>query len=699
MIKVQALRDSVRIPLIVISRQDENLTSINSILRKAGHAVHCIRLSNLSDLEETIRDHQPELLILFADESELDLPIVSGTLSRMNPIPPLIVIRNNVSEDVIADAMKSGARDAVSLAHPVRFQAVVDRELRAFRLKTALNSVVSSASQYKQELRNLMKGATEAIADTQEGIIVGTNPVWLSLFGREDESELIGHPFMDLFRESDRPTLKGALVACLKERWDGASLQVAGCRLDNSEIPLELKLEHVSIDGEPGVRVIIPNDKLIEQTPEEQIEQALFRDPSTGFYHRRYYLERLEEQLATPLAGGVRAVAYIRPDHFAKVHDDIGPLATEALLMHFSEVLRELMQPRDLYGRFGGTIFAVLLERGNMQDVEAWAEQVCNAIGGNVFEVEQQSTSLTCTIGLCEVSSDTSSVADLLSEVEQACRNGRKAGGNRVEFSDTTCETQQLRIDDAMWIPRLRTALMQNQLRLVHQPITGLNEEIEGVLDTHVRLMDEEGNYILPREFMGAAERGNMMKSIDRWVIGAAFSFCASKNLSLLFIRLSGDSVGDDSLVDWLLSQVKAAGIKPGQICFEVHEELAAQHLKQTMNCATRLKAADFNFAVDHLGTGRTSQQVIEHVPMDFGKIDGALMQGLHRNQEQQQKVGELARKASGLGIKTIAERVEDANTMAVLWQLGIAFIQGNYVQDHGVVLEDTNTVRGLECR
>ncbi len=696
MIKAQALRDSPGIPLIVISRQDENLTSINSILRKAGHPVHCIRLSNLSDLEETIREHQPQLLILFADESELDLPIVSGTLSRVNPIPPLIVIRREVNEDVIADAMKGGARDVASLAHPARFQAVVDRELRAFRLKTALNSVVSSASQYKQELHDLMKGAAEAIADIQEGIIVATNPAWQSLFGRENDADLIGEPFMDLFRHSDHPTLKGALVACLKGKWDGASLQVAGCQPDRSEIPLELKLEHVSIDAEPGVRVIIPNNRISDQTPEEQLEQALYRDPSTGFYHRHYYLERLEQQLATPLSGGVRAVAYIRPDHFARVHDDIGPLATEALLMHFAEVLRELMQPRDLYGRFGGTIFAVLLERGNMQDVETWAELVCKAIGGNVFEVENQSTSLTCTIGLCEVSPDTTSIADLLSEVEQACRNGRDAGGNRVALTDTTCETQQIRVADAMWVLRLRTALMQNQLRLVHQPITGLNEEIEGMLDTHVRLLDEDGSYILPREFIGAAERGNMMKSVDRWVISAAFSFCASKRLSLLFIRLSKDSISDESLLGWLQSQLQSAGITAQQICFEVHEELAASHLKQTKTCAEQLREAGFQFAVDHLGTGRDSQQVLKHVPMNFGKIDGSLMQGLSRNQEQQQKVRELAAEATAMGIKTVAEHVEDANTMAVLWQLGIAFIQGNYIQEHGVVLEDTNTVRGL---
>ena len=96
-----------------------------------------------------------------------------------------------------------------------------------------------------------------------------------------------------------------------------------------------------------------------------------------------------------------------------------------------------------------------------------------------------------------------------------------------------------------------------------------------------------------------------------------------------------------------------------------------------------------FGFAIDHVGLGRDPQQILTHIPMDFMKIDGSLMQGLHRDAETQRKVAKLTSAAKKLGIKTIAERVEDANTMAILWQLGIAYIQGNYVQMHGV-LEDT---------
>nr|MDJ0928694.1 EAL domain-containing protein [Gammaproteobacteria bacterium] len=161
-------------------------------------------------------------------------------------------------------------------------------------------------------------------------------------------------------------------------------------------------------------------------------------------------------------------------------------------------------------------------------------------------------------------------------------------------------------------------------------------------------------------------------------------------------VRLSRESVVDDSLLEWLQARLQNARIKPGQICFQVTEEVVAQQLKHTKQVADQLRGAGFLFAVDHLGAGRDSAQVIKHVPMDYVKIDGSLMQGLHRDQECQKIVGQLAQMARAQQIHTIAERVEDANTMAVLWQLGVAHIQGNYVRMHGVVLEDTQTVRGL---
>jgi diguanylate cyclase (GGDEF)-like protein len=693
---VLTLRDSVGVPLIVFSRQDDNVVAVNNILRQASHPVHCTRVGRLNDLADALEKNAPELVILFDEEPNADLAAVSEQLANINPAPPLLLVRSRITEQSIADAMECGARDVVSLTHQNRFQAVVTRELRAYRLQVTLDRVLSSANQYKQELKTLMQGSAEAIADVQEGIIIAANPTWLELFGYESEEELITTPFMDICSDADHPILKGAVIACLRGKWDDTTLKISGCRADTSELQLEIKLERVTVDGEPTVRVIVPGEPHIGDNTAQMLEQAIYKDPATGFYHRHFFVEKIKARINIPLKDGVRALAYIRPDNFARVHDDIGMLATEVLLTQLAGLMREFMQPGDLYGRFGGTMFIVLLERGNMSDVEAWAEQLRSAVEKRVFEVDDQSTSLTSTVGLCEVDPDNLTIAELLAQVEDACRAGRRDGGNRVQLTENTSATQVMRAADAIWVPRLRTALMQNRLRLVHQPVMSLRDDMEGVYDTRVQMLDEDDNVILASEFIAAAERANMIKNVDRWVIGASFSFCAAKQPTMVFVRLSSDSVTDRSLLDWLAARLQVTRINPAQICFQVSEEVASQHLKQTKAVAEQLKAAEFLFAIDHMGNGRDPEQLLNHIPMDFMKIDGSLMQGLHLTPAIQQAVGALASLANSRGIKTIAEQVEDANTIAVLWQLGIPLIQGHYSRMRGVVLEDTQTVRGL---
>jgi EAL domain-containing protein (putative c-di-GMP-specific phosphodiesterase class I) len=287
------------------------------------------------------------------------------------------------------------------------------------------------------------------------------------------------------------------------------------------------------------------------------------------------------------------------------------------------------------------------------------------------------------------------SASDLLGAAEKACRAGRDAGGNKVELCDITSATQKIRLLDAEWTAKICAALMQNRFRLLHQPIASLTEEVQGMFDTLVRMVDETGNLILPGEFVPPAERANLIKNVDRWVIGASLSFCATKQPTLVFVRLSRDSVLDETLPEWLAARQRSLKVAPQRLCFQVGEEVAAAQIKQTRVLAEQLAAAGYLFAVDHVGTGRDSGQLLQHVPMQFMKIDGSLMQGLNRDSDQQRKVANLAQLARKLNIRTVAERVEDAKTMAVLWQLGIAYFQGNFVQTPSVVLESAPGAEG----
>jgi EAL domain-containing protein (putative c-di-GMP-specific phosphodiesterase class I) len=170
------------------------------------------------------------------------------------------------------------------------------------------------------------------------------------------------------------------------------------------------------------------------------------------------------------------------------------------------------------------------------------------------------------------------------------------------------------------------------------------------------------------------------MKNIDRWVIGAAMSFCAARKPGALFVRLSPESLSDPTLGAWLADQQRTARIEPARIVFQIREEIASQRIKDAVTLHKALREQGFRFAIEGFGLGRDTERLLGHLSPDFVKIHGALMQGLSADQDKQARVKSIIELARGCKAVTIGERVQDANTMAVLWQLGVEFIQGYFV-------------------
>ena len=669
------------VPLIVMTRSQDHVEAINSTLRNAGHPVHCTWLPDARDLSDAITQLNPELLIAFIDELGIDLGSLIKIKQQSAPEMPVVIVREQVDEAVIADAMRSGAQDVVTLANRSRLQSVVSRELRAHRLERALSTTLSSAREYREQLQRFLEGSADAITHVQEGIIVDANRAWLELFGYSGEDALTGTPLMDLFEPETHPALKGALVACLQGKWTDHALKVQALLSDGSSVPLTLTLARANYENEPATRVSIPaNNKSADHDLELQLAHAVKNDASTGFLQQRYLLTAIQERCANAMKGGVRQFAYVKPDRFAEIQNAIGVLASEDFIGQLAEALRVEITANDLCGRFGGNGFLILLERGTARDVETWAENLVARISDHGFSFDEKNLVVTVTVGLGLLPATNPDVGAAIADAVSAARRGRELGGNQMYAVDKSDTDTRVQAYDKIWVKHIKSALMENRFRLVQQPIASLLGEDKGMFDVLVRMLDEQGGEVLPAEFIRAAERNDLMKNIDRWVIGASMSFAANRKASCIFVRLSKDTILDKSVVGWLETQLRSLKIEAKRLCFQVTEEIATQYVRQTTELSESLRKLGFRFALEHFGTGRDPFKLLSGIGMNFIKVDGSLMQGLSTNQLQQQRVKGLVEAAKRKGVETVAERVEDANTMAVLWQLGVEFIQGYFV-------------------
>ena len=681
------------ISIAVFIENEDDVALINSTLRDGGHAAHCHWIEKPADIGAALADGHVELLILNCDRFPHSTRKVIKQKDRHNPEIPVIGLKEQADEATIQQAMDEGACDLVSLSNKARLKAVVSRELRALRVERALNSTICSASEYKKQLKDYMQSSPDAIALVEEGIITDVNNAWLALFRAASNDEIVGLPLMDTFETESHAAIKGALVAAIAGKWNTEERLIARSQVtteDDSEVRLQFR-KYV-FDNGPCVQVRIAQSDKASREPTKLVHDALQRDPTTLLFHRAQLVERITKRLARKPKSGLHALAYVKVDKFDRVTEQVGILNSDEILAQFAEAMRKRLHPRDVAGRFEGTALLVLLERGSARDAEVWGKQLCESIRRQTFEVEDRSTQLTCTVGVCPANEIYASLEEFVAATVDACKLGMEAGGDMVFLSEAAKEDTKRQEYDAIWLKHLKAALMDDRFRLAQLPIAGLRSDSVEMYDLLVRMVDESGNSVLPSEFLPAAERNNMMKNIDRWMIKAAIDFCAESEADRVFVRLSRQSVLDASTVGWMDQEFEKREFDCSRLVIQIPERDAAKHIKQTRALVGKFRRMGIGFAIEHYGIDQERFQILDILKPDYIKIDGELMHTLMTDTALQQTVEKIVRVAHERKIKTVAERVENANAMAVLFQLGLDYMQGHYVHEPEVVLEDLNS-------
>lgn len=660
----------------VLCRAPETAEALNRVLRAAGLATQCRHASDTAALEEPgDAVTPPDLVIVAAEDRLLPLPAVLALRDRVSPAAVLLLLRawNDVATE---SALESGAQDAISLERPAHLRRVVEREVRAARNARSLATALTFGSDVRRALDCLRDGSTDAIAEVAEGIVIAANPAWLELTGYGELGSIDGLPIMDCFTEASRPALRGALLAATQGRWPSEPLRLQVHRGDGGVRPVDVALSvGATTDGERVITLrsiaqpsaIAPpaatNGARMEAL---QAELAVARraDLATGLPQRTAFLEDCNGRCAVAPSGGVRYVAVLRTvSTDPATVDELS--AADARMGSLADTVRCHLTPSDCAGRLADRHLAVLLERGTAADVGRWADQVRAGAGPRAERLS---------IALAALNDGTAQ--DGLRRAWVALETAGADGVVRVDASREASDE-----GDRPWIQRIKTALIDNRFRLTRQPIAPLRGGSVQNHDLLVRLVDEAGRDVLPSEFLEVAGRHNLLCAIDRWVLSAAVALAAAEPGHGLFVRISAHSLVDPGLPAWLSGVLTAATVAPQHLILQVPAVDLERHPDAAVALRRALQAVGVRFAIEHLGAGAHRVDLIRRLQPDLVKIDGHLMQGLALHPAQQEAVRDLVVAATALGVGTVAERVEDANTMAVLYALGVEAIQGRFVE------------------
>ncbi|MEO8307160.1 MAG: EAL domain-containing protein [Pseudomonadota bacterium] len=672
------MSENAAVPLVVVSSTRDPVEALNSLLRRQGIPAHCTWIPAVQDLPEALEQLNPQMLLCVIS-SNTDPAAIAMIRDQTTPDVPLIIIRPEITEAEIARDMAAGARDSITLESASRAHSVIARELKASRMERALHETLQSAQDYRKQLETVLNRSNDAIAQIQEGILVEANQSWLELIGAPDGTEIIGQPIMDLFEESNHVVLKGALSACRQGRWNDHSLRAELRTADGGALSLELVLTLGERDGEACVRMIVPSQRREDKNIASDLAEAVRRNPHSGLLYRQPLLEAIQKRIEKPVAGGSRYVLSIVPDNFERIERELGVFRSEQFICALAGQARLMLAPTDILGHFSGAGMLALVERGTARDAEQWAERLIDKVRQHEFDIEGRKIKASICVGLSAMPNHNGQLESVISDALDAVRARRQGGKVCIATRDDT--DARVQAYDVVWVKHIQAALAENRFRLIQQPIASLTGTESRMFDMLLRMVDSQGKEILPSEFIPPAQRNDLLWQIDRWVVRAAAKFAARSQPGCLFVRLSEASATDTSLLDWLDELLRSINVEPSQICMQITEDTAARHPKTVPLLASGLRRRGLRFALEHFGAGLDPLHLLQSLPLNFVKIDGSLMQGLAEDVLQQSKVRALADAAMERGVETIAERVEDANTMAALWQLGVQHVQGYLIQ------------------
>ena len=499
--------------------------------------MHCTWLPDARDLGDALTQLNPEMLIAFIDELGIDLASIMKVKQQTAPEMPVLIVRENVDEAAIAEAMRLGAQDVVTLANRSRLQAVVDAgscapigwsapcRPRSPRRASTASSCRTFSKARPMPSRTCRKASSST--PTARGWSCSATP---------GDDALTGTPLMDLFEQETHPALKGALVACLQGKWTRSWTEGSGAALRRLEPAAELTLTRADYENEPAMRISIPARNKEDRDLEVQLADAVKNDATTRFLQQRYLIAAVRERCAQPMKGGVRQFAYVKPDRFLEIQNAIGVLASEDFMAQLAELLRIAADAHRICAAASAATASwscssaapSATSRPGPRTSSSASTSTRSCSTRRIYRLRSPSAS-----GCCRPPTPTSRRA--ITDAVNATRRGRELGGNQMYAVDKADTDTRVQAYDKIWVKHIKSALMENRFRLVQQPIASLLGEDKGMFDVLVRMLDEQGNEVLPAEFIAAAERNDLMKNIDRWVIGASMSFAANRKADLHF--------------------------------------------------------------------------------------------------------------------------------------------------------------------
>jgi len=711
--------------LLIVDDSPDDAELAAAALRKASYMLKTQRVQDLTAMQSALEKSVWDVVLCEITLAHFGAPMALELMKRIHQTAPLIVFARTVKEVEVSKIMRAGALDVVRKDEAFRLGPVIERELRVAGERREWQLMAQKLNELEGKHRAVVESAREAIGYCQDGMHIDANPTYLELFGYS-KGELEGVPVMNLIDKSDQPRFKDYLRKGNKERQEFLAI-----KKDGGGLHVELAAAPITLNNEACVQIVVA-DISKRKAAESRLQYLNQHDPLTGLYNRHYFLQALNESIEKARTGGVATgMIYLDLNQIKEVNEEFGHAAGDRMLLKVARVFRDKLGDKTLLARFGGDEFAVLLHGVSENQLKATAEGLYVSLKESSFAESGKNYTLHCNFGTAMVGKDAAHAQKLLSDVYHAAQSTQAPGTARAPApvvrttapaaptpapvvvakptpAPAPAPTEIARAEPRRpapktavmageWPARLQAALDKNSFQLAYQPIVNLHGEPAEYFEVLVRLIDNDGKIISPGEFMPAAEQAGLGPSIDRWIVHHAIESLRDlhreNRRATFFVNLCPASFREPDLIVQTQKQLWTCNVKPEFLSFEADEEAILAAPAEARTFMQAVKKLGCRFTVDNFGNNMSNLNQLRDLPLDCLKIAGSHIRNLSDDAIAQTSLKALIQVAKALDKMVIAKSVERAEDLAILWNLGVDYVQGHYFQEaHSQLAYDFGT-------
>ncbi|MBI2295427.1 MAG: EAL domain-containing protein [Betaproteobacteria bacterium] len=637
-----------------------------------------------------------------AQASELNLTQAVLTDSRLQETLYLLLEANHAETAQAVAVANEGMRYGFLLIGAGGLLALLAGVVIAVLVIRVVSRTEASLEHEKELAEVTLHSIVDGVITTDaSGRVEYLNPVAEEYLGWSG-GEARGRPLHEVYRVIDERT--GGAIDPLSESAGGApGGDPAAVRLlDRGGRECPIRYSHAPIRGRDGTvhgMIVVFHDVSQVRAMAQQLTWQASHDALTGLVNRREFERRLTELIDTARAQRrEHALLFMDLDNFKAVNDTCGHSAGDELLRQLTAVMQTRMRGSDTLARLGGDEFGALLDSCPLDQSLRIANGLREAVREFRFVWQNKTFSVGVSIGLVPINADSGDANHLLTLADVCCYEAKNRGRDRVQVYRPEDRDYTGRHGDLQVVSQINRAFELGEFRLFRQFIMPLNPQ-QGRPPHHevlVRMLDRSGELIPPTGFMPAAERYNLLTSIERWVVSTLVEYLHRQWVSggipreadargergYYSVNISGASINDKSFPDFLRNLLTRYELPHGLLCFEITETTAISNLTKAAELMHDLKGMGCRFALDDFGTGMSSFAYLKYLPVDHLKIAGMFIKDMGSDAMDHAIVDAINRIGHILGMQTVAESVEDAATLARLKELGVDFAQGYFISE-----------------